>query len=336
MRTALRIAAFLSCLGLSAGAAAQDVYLGSSVRIGGNIEVSDPTDGPLVTVGGKISVDAPVHGSFSAAGGKIDLGPNATISGDASLAGGNLVVRGPIEGDLHVAGGQITIDGPVGGDASVAGGSLTLGPDARIAGKLRFRGGELKRDPAAQVAGGTSFKPSRAHRHEPTAGERFTRGWVWTAGLVVLAAILAGALPGPSQRLAHELRERPWPTVGLGLLALVAIPVAAVLFCITVIGIPIGVLAIIVYAALLLVGYVWLAVVVGALLLDRFKADVAAVTAWRVGAAVLAMLILAILVRVPYVGGFLKVAAIAVGVGMIVGAVMRRVRPPEAPVAGAA
>jgi hypothetical protein len=323
-----RIVVFLSFLLLAGGALADDAWSGGTIRIGGNVEVSEPTDGPLNAAGGQVLVEAPVEGPLRAAGGQVEVGPNASIAGNALLAGGNVVVKGPIQGDLHAAGGQVTLDGPVAGDASIAGGSLILGPDARIEGRLKFRGGELNRDPSAQVAGGLVHTPAGSRRHERTAGERMARGWMWSVGLVALAALLAAALPGPSQRLAQELRERPGMTTLLGFLALTAIPVAAVLLMITIIGIPIALLALALYAGLLMVGYVWLAVVLGGLLLDRFNVERAAVTAWRIGAAALAMLILAIAVRVPFVGGLVKFAALVVGVGMIVGAVLRKVQPP--------
>ena len=98
------------------------------------------------------------------------------------------------------------------------------------------------------------------------------------AGISVGKMFIAGALPGPSRRLALELRERPGMTALLGFLALTAIPVAAVMLMVTIIGFPIAVLAMVLYAALLMVGYVWLAVVLGGLLLDRLdKQDAAAI-----------------------------------------------------------
>lgn len=296
-----RLALFLSCLLLAGAAAASD----ASLRIGGDVNVTDATSGPLRVLGGQISVD-----------GRVD--------GDASLAGGTITVNGPVRDNLRAAGGHVTINAPVGGNVSVAAGTLDLGPEARIAGNLSFHGGELHRDPAAQVAGNLE-QSSRGYRHRehgPFWG--YMRGWLWTSCLIALAALIAAALPGPSKRMAAELRERPWLTTLLGLVALTSIPVAAVLLMITIIGIPIGLLAIVGYAALLMVGYVWLAVVVGGLLLDRVKPETAALTAWRVGAAMLAMLALALLARLPFVGGLVGFAALVVGVGMIVAAVMRR------------
>jgi hypothetical protein len=147
---------------------------------------------------------------------------------------------------------------------------------------------------------------------------------MWTAGLMVLAALIAAALPGPSRRMAQELRERPWITPFVGLVAITSIPILAILLMITIIGIPVGLLAMIGYVALLLVGYVWIAVVLGGMLLDRVKPETAALTAWRAGAAVLAMLALGLLVRVPFFGHLVGLAAGALGVGMIVAVLLRQ------------
>jgi hypothetical protein len=261
-------------------------------------------------VGGNVVVDEAVPGNLHAAGGKI-------------------TITAPVEGNVRAAGGKVTIDAPVGGDVSVAAGSLALGPNARIAGKLSFRGGRLKQDPAAVVAGGIdeSSGHRRSYDFHPFGG--FRAGWFWTAGLVLLAAILAAGLPGPMTRMTQELRAHPWTAPLLGFIALTCIPVAAVLVMITLIGIPLGLLALLGYVALLLVGYVSISVVVGGMLLDRFNAQAAGQLAWRVGAAMLAMLALGLVARLPFVGGAFAFAALIVGVGLIVAAVFRRT--PAAP-----
>ena len=311
-----RLGLFLACLTLAAAAAAEGplVVGGKSIFVGPKVEITDPVEGGLSAAGGEIIISAPV-------------------AGNARLAGGKVSVNGEIKGTLKIAGGHIIIDAPVGGDTSVAGGKLELGPNARISGALKFRGGDLVQDPAAVVTGGIDHKSGRMHHGdgdiELAPFGRFGHGWIWTAGLMLLAAIIAGALPGPVRRMAEELRAHPWTAPLIGFIALTCIPVAAVIVMITVIGIPVGLLALMGYAALLLVGYVSVSVVVGGLLLDHFKSEVAGKTAWRVGAAVLAMLVLALLARIPVVGHFIAFAALLVGVGMIVAATFRRREPPS-------
>lgn len=318
-----RIAFLLSCLVLAGNAAAEEAHASQSTWIGGSVDISQAAEGPVLAVGGTVTVNAPVNGNLRMAGGTVEIGSAAAISGDAALAGGSVTVEGSIKGDLRAAGGQVRIDGPVAGDASIAAGTLELGPDARIDGKLVFRGEELRRDPAAQVTGGVEHRQGRTRLHARTTAERFTRGWIWSAGLMVLAALIAAALPGASHRMAQELRERPWITPILGFVALTSIPIAAVLLMITIIGIPVALLALVGYAALILLAYAWVAVVVGGMLLDRVRPETAALTAWRAGAAMLAMLALAVLVRTPFVGHLVGLVALVVGVGMIVAVVFR-------------
>lgn len=332
-----RIALFWAALVFAGGVAAQESVDAAHIWLGADVNISEAVEGPVHAAGGNVTLEAPVNGDVRMAGGTVTVGSTAVVSDNVSLAGGTVVVDGSIKGKLRAAGGTVRIDGSVAGDASIAAGTLELGPHARIEGKLRFRGGDLRQDPAAQIVGGIVHKERRSpHRHhEASVEEHFTHGWLWSVGLMVLAALIAAALPGASQRMALELRERPWITPLVGLVALTTIPIAAVLVMVTIIGIPIGVLALIAYAALLLLGYVWIAVVVGAMLLDRVKPETAARTASRVGAAVLAMLVLAILVRVPYFGGLVKLGALVVGVGMIVAALFRPSRPTPAPAATA-
>ena len=328
-----RIALLLLVPSLALSAATAHAASERSIWLGGDTEFSQAVEGPLVAIGGNITVSAPVAGTARLVGGKVTIAPSAAIHGDVSVAAGDLAMDGSIDGQLRAAAGKVRINGPVTGDASIAAGTLELGPEARVQGKLTFRGDDLRRDPAAQVTGGIEHTAghSRWHGwHERTAGERFIHGWIWTLGLMVLAALIAAALPGPSNHMAAELREHPGITTLLGLIALITIPVAAVLLMVTIIGIPIGLLALMGYGILLLVGYVWLAVVVGGMLLDRVKPQTTAVAAWRAGAAVLAMLVIALLARVPYVGGLAHLVALVLGVGMIAAVVFRQRLSPGA------
>ncbi|MGZ5598184.1 MAG: hypothetical protein ACXWG3_16180 [Usitatibacter sp.] len=320
-----RIGLLLSCLLLSLAALAQEAQVGETILFGSKVEISEPTKGPLLIAAGHVLVNAPVNGNVRLAGGRVDVA--GTVDGDASLAGGSITVTGEVKHNVQAAGGHIRIDGTVGGDVSVGGGKLELGPNARIGGKVKFYGGEMQRDPAAQVVGAVEHVHRSGHHREFTARERLVSGWFWTLGLMLMAAIIAGALPGPSERMAQELRERPWMTLLLGFVALASIPVAAVLIMITIIGIPIGIAGLLAYIVLLFTGYVWLSVVLGGLILERVKPETAARTAWRVGAAMVTMLAIALLVKVPFAGGLVKLAVLACGVGMIVAAIFHKTRP---------
>jgi hypothetical protein len=83
------------------------------------------------------------------------------------------------------------------------------------------------------------------------------------------------------------------------------------------------------YLALLLVGYVATAVALGDAAVRSMPGDATKRTAWRIAAAALAVLVLALLGRVPWLGGFVSLAALVVGVGTLVSVVFPR--SPRAP-----
>jgi hypothetical protein len=68
---------------------------------------------------------------------------------------------------------------------------------------------------------------------------------------------------------------------------------------------------------LLLAGYVTAAAAAGDWALARFKPAVATAVGWRVGAAVVAMLAIGLLGRVPVLGGLVFCVALLLGMGAL-------------------
>jgi cytoskeletal protein CcmA (bactofilin family) len=302
------------------------LVFGGNVRIGGNVAQSVYASGGQLVIRGKVGRNARF------AGGQVELAPKAQIAGNVSVGGGQVTLNGAVQGYVQAAGGNLTINGPVEGDVFASAGTLELGPGARINGRLRYASrDELKRHPAAVVTGGVeraSFSIERGEReeHERARSVYPRGGWIWTVGLMVLAGVLIAALPAVSARVSTTLRARPGLSLLFGFIALVCIPVAAVVLLITVIGIPLALLALALYLPLLLIGYVAAGIGVGDWTLQRFKSDAAERLWWRIGAAATAVLLLALLARLPWVGGIVALLALLIGLG----ALLLQLRQPPA------
>lgn len=297
---------------------------GDAVLAGGDVRVRDTVGRDLYAGGGNVRVDGAVAGNAHLAGGNVEVSREGRIGGNLSAAGGSIEIRGPVDGNVHAAGGDVVIDSAIAGDVQFAGGGIELGPNARIGGRLVHRGPDnIRRDPAAQVAGGIERgKPTRVHsRRDASHG---AVGWLWTLGLIALAGIIAGVFPVGSRRLGEGLRGEPALALAFGFVALVCVPVAAVILMITIIGIPLALAVLLLYFLILIVGYAAIAVVIGDTALTRLRSQDAARLGWRVGAAMLAMLALAIVGRIPFLGNLIVFAALLAGVGAIVMAVRSR------------
>jgi hypothetical protein len=139
----------------------------------------------------------------------------------------------------------------------------------------------------------------------------------WTLGLVLLLAVLLATLPGPCAAVARTLRERPGASLLLGFVWLVCVPVAAVLMAVTVIGIPLALLTLALYAALLPVAYVGAAIGLGQWALSRWWPTRADALASRIAAGAAALLALSLLGWMPVLGGLFGFLALLAGLGAL-------------------
>ncbi|HET9578259.1 MAG TPA: hypothetical protein VFP44_10560 [Usitatibacter sp.] len=306
------------------------VAAGGSLRIGGKVEHN------VYGAGGRVNLDAQVAGNARLAGGRVEIGPGAHVNGNVTAAGGQVTLRGAVKGYFQAAGGQVRIDGPVEGEVVVSAGQVELGPHARLGGTLRYRSHkDLVRDPAATVSGATERLSAPAEGSGTGSGFAPARhvagGWVWSLGLVVLAALLAAAVPPASMRVSRELRLHPGLSLLFGFIVLVCIPMAAVVLMVTVIGIPLALVVLLAYFALLILGYASAAVGLGEAALGKMRPADAVRSSWRVVFAVAAMLALTLLARIPFVGGFVVFLAMLAGIGAI--AMALRPRPAARPAA---
>jgi hypothetical protein len=71
------------------------------------------------------------------------------------------------------------------------------------------------------------------------------------------------------------------------------------------------------YLVLLVVGYVSSGIVLGEWLLQRARGDGTQSTLWRVGAAIVGVLVVSLLARIPWLGGWVVLAALLVGLGAL-------------------
>lgn len=319
------------------------VAAGSEVRIaehvtgdvlvaGGEVTVAGRVEDDIRAAGGTVDVTADTGGDAIVAGGQVRLGAGTQVGGRAWLAGGEVSVDGAVGGDLRATGGTVRIAGHVAGDAHVAARQVELADTARIDGALRYRSPrEAVIHPAAIVAGGV----------EATRLEE----WDWVTGLLI-PAIGAGLLglflvglaivllvPGFAAAAAETAALEPWKSAGLGLAILVLAPVVVVALLATVLGIPLALtlLALYVVGLLtgLLTGVLWVGRV-GARLLGRPPASRGG---WTL-ALLLALVLVALIGAVPFVGPPVVALVMILGLGALTLATVRMLRRVRATPAG--
>lgn len=289
----------------------------------GTIEVRAPVADDLRVMGGSITVDSKVGGDLVAAGADVALRPGAAVVGTADLSAANIVVEGRVDGALRARAQRIRVDGEIRGAATLEGEQIELGPRAKILGPLAYTStAGLTRAEGAIVSGPITREagpPGRAARPGPNGEEPGLQ----SGGLVLMyVALLAFAaaftllMPKFTDGAASQLRRAPWAALGIGIVSLVALPVACALLFVTLLGIPVALMLMALYPVLLLAGFV-----VGAVALSRLAVSAAGKPAAqakggsRLGMLALALLVLVLLGLVPVAGAMLLCLLALAGLG---------------------
>jgi cytoskeletal protein CcmA (bactofilin family) len=293
-----------------------------AVLAGGNVAVTAPVGDDLRAAGGSVALDASVGGEVLAAGGSVVLGAHSAIAGPARICGGDVAVSGRVERDLSVDANTFVLDGTVAGSAHLTGERIRLARGARIAGRLTYASREpIEIDREARV-GGEIVREALPKRPLPQP-ERRDAGGGWLAGLWWLGILAAGIVlvlifPGFTTRTEAAIAARPWPVLGLGAAVVFASPVIMLLAALTIVGLPLALLAGTLYAAALFAGYLVAADCVGmraVKLASKLPPDASGP---HVAGVATGVILLGLTAFVPVLGCIVALLAELFGVGALV------------------
>ena len=327
------------------------IITGQTVRIEGTIEgdliafaqtvsVSGRVGGDVLVCAQRLSVTGRVDGNVRSFGEFHDLGGiiarNVTLLGetirlhsDAKVAGSftsaseTVTLDGSVGRDLLVFAETSEVNGTVGGDARLAGETIRIGPNAVIEGELRIHAGE---EPDISADAGLTARPSIELAEDSSShsslGRYLWRFIAWSAAFVygLVALFLA---PRMVTRVL-ETMPRYGVSIGIGAVALIATPIAIVIVCLTLVGLPVGLIALAGYALVLYSAQVFVGTWVGQALLGQSKSK-----GESIGRLALGLAIIHIAILVPVVGGIASLGVALWGVGAFILALMQ---PPRSEV----
>ncbi|THU39559.1 hypothetical protein FAM09_13730 [Niastella caeni] len=235
-------------------------YVGDDIRCaGGKLNIFKNVAGDVVVTGGKIAINKDaVIGNLISAGGEITI--DGQVTGSVRSASGELLLNGAVMKDIDCRGGDITINGSVNGrSVLVAGDELTIGNTAAFNNDVRYW------SPSRDVNFNNSVKKGQAiydpslridREHWYFLGFSSVFGLLWYVGMVFIMIMIIQHLFGRTMKKAGQTAyDKALRSFGYGFLFWIGVPVAAAIACITIIGVPVGVI--------LLFSYIILAVFAG-------------------------------------------------------------------------
>jgi cytoskeletal protein CcmA (bactofilin family) len=311
---------------------------GQRVTVNGRITGDVMAAGENVTVAGVLLDDARLAGRsvtltghvgdhVVAAGESVVLAEPARVGGFAWLAGNRVDVQGTVDGELAAAGQAVTLSGAVVGNVELDSPNAVIADGAHIQGDLTWPRGH-----APEIHAGARIDGRRIETEgHDDAGVSMMKGpgivlgiILGTLSLWLLTLVLRISVPPVMQGAAALLRSRPGLSLGVGLLALIVAPILAVIAFITVIGAPLGVVVLLAYLTLLLIGVPVALDLVTDLGLGRARKGRPVTRGWRVLALALVSLVFVGVAQIPILGAIVAFAAVVLGMGALVLRAVRR------------
>ncbi|HKV05320.1 MAG TPA: hypothetical protein VJO53_09465 [Candidatus Acidoferrales bacterium] len=294
---------------------------GDIIACSQELRVNGPVDGNIRAFAQSLMLNSTVGRNVMAWVQEVDLDHKAQVGGSMTLGVTVLVLDGKVAGDLLALAHSVEINGSLGRDVTIRGDLLTIGPTAEIAGQTKYTGTHQPDvSPSAKLG-------SPIQITVPKRGPDYSRlTYYWHRVLFWGASFLFGLLvlllaPGFFFD-ASQAAKRVGPSLGFGALFLFATPIAALIACVTIVGLGVGVSAMLcyliaVYAAQIFVG-AWL----GETLLGAGVGVGAAI-----GRLALGLAILRALRMLPFVGFWIAAIVVIWGLGALVLTIHKRMRP---------
>lgn len=310
---------------------------GDALVFANSVTVNGTIDGNLVTAAEQVEIDGVVGGSVLTAGQSVRVGAlqasqlyaagravtldAVTLGGDAILAGTRVDVAGSVGRDVYATGARVAIEADLQRDLVLAGDNLYVGPNASVGRDLQAHvddDHDLVVDAGAMISGSTEILDDLDDTRFDDVGFYVRKFAMLVAGLLFgLVAFMI--VPNMFQAPREQTLERRWTRVfGLGLVSLFLIPLVALIVAVTLIGLPIALVAFGGYLLALYLGNLFIAAEIGRRML-RLSGTKRSEVAWSL---LLGLLIVAVLVELPLIGGLLSFLLAVFGLGTVINYVL--------------
>jgi cytoskeletal protein CcmA (bactofilin family) len=251
----------------------------------------------------------------------VNVESSGKIGGSLTIFVESLNLDGALGRDLLIFGKHLALTGKINGAIKMKGDTLTINPSAQVGGPIYFEGNkEPEVSPQAKLA-----SPVEYHKmeHKPRYMEGHYYVWqvIWLAALVLFGLVLFQLMP----RFAADAvgsAERYGASFGLGVLVFFGVPIAALIACVTVVGLFVGISAFFLWYAALYFAQVIVGGVVGQWLMGRTRET------WPlIGRMTVGLVIVRLATVIPGVGSWVKFGVILWGIGAISLALYDRFQP---------
>ena len=212
--------------------------------------------------------------------------PKGSSVGEIVVFHGRVQIAGSVQGDVVILDGPVTIAG-----AYITGSVVALNGPVRITGATQIGGDVMSAsgvtaDPGVKVGGQIREDVGFTLRGELTALGVLLGAVAVAVSVLLWGLVLLLMAPRGADRVARAATTAPFASLGWGVLLAVALPLVCVAAMASVVGLPLGLAALLAFGLLFFTGLAWTAWIIGRAMVHGHGRTLPYLAGWGVVAVV--------------------------------------------------
>jgi cytoskeletal protein CcmA (bactofilin family) len=251
----------------------------------------------------------------------VTIDPAGKVGGSVTTFVNTLAIDGSVGRDVLAFVGETAVAGNIGGGLQAQGNTLRFNSGAQVGGPVKFKGSKQPEvSSGAKLAVPVEFTQEEHHNRYRDSGF-YIWSVIWTAAVILFGLLLFVLLPNFAGGTVDSA-ERYGASIGLGVLVLFGVPIAAFIACITVVGLLVGISTFILWMTTLICAQIVVGTIVGQWLMGHTREH------WQlIGRMVVGVILIRVVEMIPFFGGWVRFAVVLWGMGAISLAIYRHFTP---------
>lgn len=277
-----------------------DSITGDLIVAANNISITGTVGDDVRAAGSNIDIAGDIGDDLIVMGGRVVIGENSYIGGDIHATVGELIVKGFVKGNIQGRVGSLTIEGKVEKNVEImVDKNLVITGQGFVKGDVNYSSWKPLGIAKERIGGELIFSKGLSEKTMKEMVKEKAQSSVFViVALFVLGFVTMKFAPKLSTKTLTTCRVNFWKNLVIGILWIVLIPVLSVLLMITVIGIPLALLLLALYAIIILFALPTSAMLIGSTLFRPFEPK-----PWEcLGQLLIGLIILCLLWNIPVIG----------------------------------
>lgn len=298
---------------------------GDVICAGQTVDISGTVDGDIRAAGQTVTVSGTVSRNLTVAAQTFQYNNGAEVKGDATITAADSTLAGSIGRDVVIGGSTVSLKGTVGRNVRASAEKLSASNGAVVSGNLEYtssKGADIAT--GATVAGKVTHHVPEQHKEKRHDGSIFGFGFVWFLYVLIASLLIAMALvllaPGVLHRTAQQATDHLGKTMLVGLVAGVVVPIVIISLMVSIVGIPLALLALLTWMLIFFISGPVAGYYLGSMVLSKSHNPVVIMA--------LGGTLLVVLYFIPFIGFLAIILASLIGTGAILLELKRRYHRP--------